>query len=137
MAKPEWGMKRTCQSCGARFYDLRRSPIVCPICQAAFDPERQLKPRRAGSLVKDEPVLAGNFSDEEGGVDTLDEESTENDSGDRDAGSADDDEGDDEIDDLSNDNEELEIEDTSDLGTDVDDLGEVMDHVDDESDDKA
>ena len=24
MAKPEWGTKRTCQSCGARFYDLRQ-----------------------------------------------------------------------------------------------------------------
>ncbi|WP_339852442.1 FYDLN acid domain-containing protein, partial [uncultured Nisaea sp.] len=33
MAKPEWGIKRTCQSCGARFYDLMKSPIVCPKCE--------------------------------------------------------------------------------------------------------
>ncbi|MGB0671459.1 MAG: TIGR02300 family protein, partial [Rhodospirillales bacterium] len=32
MAKPEWGTKRACQSCGARFYDLGRNPIVCPKC---------------------------------------------------------------------------------------------------------
>ncbi|MEE8622478.1 MAG: TIGR02300 family protein, partial [Alphaproteobacteria bacterium] len=32
MAKPEWGTKRTCPHCGARFYDLRRETIVCPKC---------------------------------------------------------------------------------------------------------
>jgi uncharacterized protein (TIGR02300 family) len=34
------GTKRTCQNeeCGARFYDLMRSPIKCPICQSAFVP---------------------------------------------------------------------------------------------------
>jgi uncharacterized protein (TIGR02300 family) len=33
------GMKRTCQSseCGARFYDLNRSPIVCPICGSVYE----------------------------------------------------------------------------------------------------
>ena len=32
------GTKRTCQNeeCGARFYDLTRNPIACPICQTAF-----------------------------------------------------------------------------------------------------
>ena len=34
MAKPEWGTKRICQSCGARFYDFGRSPITCPACGA-------------------------------------------------------------------------------------------------------
>ena len=32
MVKPEWGLKRTCQSCGARFYDLNHEQIVCPKC---------------------------------------------------------------------------------------------------------
>lgn len=36
MAKPELGMKRQCQSCGAKFFDLNRSPIVCPKCQTVF-----------------------------------------------------------------------------------------------------
>lgn len=32
------GTKRTCQngSCGARFYDLGRDPIVCPICSSTY-----------------------------------------------------------------------------------------------------
>ncbi len=32
------GTKRTCQntSCGARFYDLTRDPIACPICDTAY-----------------------------------------------------------------------------------------------------
>ena len=36
--KAERGTKRTCQNpdCGSRFYDLNRDPIVCPICQTAF-----------------------------------------------------------------------------------------------------
>lgn len=36
MSKPARGTKRVCQSCGARFYDLARTPIVCPVCQAAY-----------------------------------------------------------------------------------------------------
>ena len=47
MAKPEWGVKRVCQSCAAKFYDLNRSPITCPKCAAPFDPEALLKSRRS------------------------------------------------------------------------------------------
>jgi len=36
MSKPARGIKRVCQSCGTRFYDLGRTPIVCPSCQAAY-----------------------------------------------------------------------------------------------------
>ena len=36
MAKPEWGTKRTCQSCGVPFYDLKKKNIECPSCGAAF-----------------------------------------------------------------------------------------------------
>jgi hypothetical protein len=34
------GTKRTCQNqeCGARFYDLMRNTITCPICHSAFVP---------------------------------------------------------------------------------------------------
>ncbi|HYD16139.1 MAG TPA: TIGR02300 family protein [Hyphomicrobium sp.] len=33
------GTKRTCQSneCGARFYDLNRDPITCPICGSLYE----------------------------------------------------------------------------------------------------
>jgi len=33
------GTKRSCQSneCGARFYDLNRNPITCPICGSIYE----------------------------------------------------------------------------------------------------
>lgn len=61
MAKPEWGTKRICQSCSTPFYDLRRDPIVCPKCEAVFDPEAILKSRKVkgaeeAEAPKKEPV---------------------------------------------------------------------------------
>ena len=46
MAKEEWGSKRSCPDCGARFYDLKRNPIVCPRCGTEFDLQTAAKPRR-------------------------------------------------------------------------------------------
>ncbi len=37
MAKPELGTKRQCTSCGAKFYDLNKDPIVCPKCGTVFE----------------------------------------------------------------------------------------------------
>ena len=56
MVKPEWGIKRHCQACGVNFYDLKRSPIICPKCDAEFDPEASVRPRR--SRVTAEKVTA-------------------------------------------------------------------------------
>ena len=53
MAKPEWGLKRTCLSCGARFYDLRNDPIVCPHCETKFDPEAAVKLKRGRNVVSE------------------------------------------------------------------------------------
>jgi uncharacterized protein (TIGR02300 family) len=36
VVKPELGTKRTCPSCGARFYDLLKNPIACPKCGVTF-----------------------------------------------------------------------------------------------------
>ena len=36
MVKAELGIKRTCPSCAARFYDLLKNPIVCPKCGTNF-----------------------------------------------------------------------------------------------------
>ena len=78
MAKPEWGIKRTCQSCGARFYDLMKSPIVCPKCGTEYDPEAVLKSRRARSgrvadANKIKPTEAEDAQfEEEDGVEELD-----------------------------------------------------------------
>lgn len=48
MAKPEWGNKHSCPSCGAKFYDMQAEPpLTCPKCETEFEPERVLKPRRS------------------------------------------------------------------------------------------
>ena len=109
MAKPEWGTKRNCQSCSAPFYDLRRDPIVCPKCNATFDPEAVLKSRRARGAeeeVKEKPKKEADTSD----VDLEGEEDEEA--------------GEDEDDDV--------LEDASDLGDD--DMSDVIDTSDDEED---
>ena len=36
MAKAELGTKRRCLNCTGSFFDLDRTPIVCPKCGAAF-----------------------------------------------------------------------------------------------------
>lgn len=36
MSKGARGTKRVCKSCGGRFYDLNRDPIVCPLCGATY-----------------------------------------------------------------------------------------------------
>ncbi len=46
MAKPEWGTKRLCQNCHARFYDMQKTPITCPACGTLFDPEAAYRSRR-------------------------------------------------------------------------------------------
>lgn len=46
MNKPELGEKRDCPNCGARFYDLNKSPAHCPKCGHDFMPEALLKPRK-------------------------------------------------------------------------------------------
>ncbi len=56
MAKPEWGVKRLCQSCATKFYDLGRSPIACPQCGARFDPEALLKSRRSRPTAVPKPA---------------------------------------------------------------------------------
>lgn len=61
LAKPEWGTKRVCQSCAARFYDLGRAPIVCPNCGTVFDLEvlsraRRSRPSPRAAAVPDEEL---------------------------------------------------------------------------------
>ena len=52
MAKVELGLKRTCLSCDMRFYDFKRSPIICPGCGTEFDPESLLKVRKSRAAPK-------------------------------------------------------------------------------------
>lgn len=37
MAKPELGTKRLCTNCGAKFYDLNKTPITCPKCHTVLE----------------------------------------------------------------------------------------------------
>ena len=37
MAKAELGTKRLCASCGAKFYDLNKTPITCPKCHTVME----------------------------------------------------------------------------------------------------
>ena len=50
MAKPELGLKRVCVACNARFYDLTKTPAVCPKCGTEQPPD-QPRLRRAGGNV--------------------------------------------------------------------------------------
>ncbi|MBJ26505.1 MAG: TIGR02300 family protein [Alphaproteobacteria bacterium] len=45
MVKPEWGKKRLCQSCGIKYYDMMRDPIICPKCGSEYE-EPVKQPRR-------------------------------------------------------------------------------------------
>ena len=48
MVKPEWGVKRACPKCNARFYDLGKDdPVTCISCGTAFIPEPYLKSKQA------------------------------------------------------------------------------------------
>jgi len=59
VAKPELGTKRICASCGAKFYDLSRDPIVCPKCGTVYEvaavPARATAPKPAPAPAAEEP----------------------------------------------------------------------------------
>ncbi len=133
MAKAKWGKKRTCPSCGAPFYDLKRKHPVCPKCDTPLAEPSAAKPKRAQpeetAAVTEEPATppAETVADavvEKTGKDVVDE-------GDEAViGEVD------EVDDDNDDDDEL-IEDASDLGEDDDDMSEVKEHIDPEVEDKS
>jgi uncharacterized protein (TIGR02300 family) len=89
VAKPALGIKRICSGCGAKFYDLDHTPIVCPTCETVFlvpkaapqrarsanDPRSQ-PARPMGTLKEDAPAIAEGTEakdDTQGGVPMLEE----------------------------------------------------------------
>jgi uncharacterized protein (TIGR02300 family) len=123
MVKPEWGVKRICHSCGAPFYDLKRSPIVCPKCGAEYDPEAILKSRRSRAPVVEEKAPVPAVVDDETEVEPAETEEVEEVEEEEEvAATADGDEEEDE--DL--------IEDASELGEDEDDMAEVIENIEEE-----
>ena len=45
VARPKWTVKRVCQNCSNRVYDLGRHPTACPQCGTRFDREEALSSR--------------------------------------------------------------------------------------------
>ncbi|MBB4286083.1 TIGR02300 family protein [Roseospira goensis] len=123
MAKPEWGTKRTCGSCGARFYDMRRQPVVCPKCGAAHEEDAPARPRRAKAAAPEKKPKAVPVVDEtadfneEPAIEGAELEETE-------------------IDDSAEDEGGDMIEDASDLGEDDEDMAEVIEHLDSDNEDE-
>ncbi|KZK77758.1 hypothetical protein PsW64_03386 [Pseudovibrio sp. W64] len=54
MARPELGTKRLCAACGAKYYDLKRNPIICPKCGDMFDLGMTAKTAKAIKAVQKE-----------------------------------------------------------------------------------
>ena len=52
MAKAELGVKRVCLSCSMRFYDFKRSPIVCPGCGTELDLKNLAKGKKSRAVKK-------------------------------------------------------------------------------------
>ncbi len=66
MSNPEWGIKRACPSCGIKYYDFNKNPIICPKCEFEFDPDLLLKSRKGRSVVsKTEEVEVSKDSTKE------------------------------------------------------------------------
>ena len=37
MVKDAWGVRRSCAACAAKFYDLQKTPPVCPKCGSVYE----------------------------------------------------------------------------------------------------
>ena len=119
MAKPDWGKKLTCPSCGARFYNLNKDPATCPKCEATVEIQPILKPRRTPAEAPKPKKVVEKIADDDDEDDDV-------------KALLGDDDDDLEIDD---DDDDL-IEDTSDLDDDDDDdVAEVKEHIEIEKED--
>jgi uncharacterized protein (TIGR02300 family) len=61
------GIKRTCGACDAKFYDLEKSPIICPKCGTNYDEFMKLRPK------KNKKEIDENIDDIELELDDVDE----------------------------------------------------------------
>ncbi len=120
MAKPEWGTKRTCPSCGVRFYDMQRDPLECPSCGASVPTDMVVRTRR-GTTAKTVEVPAPQQAPEtekpagEDGADDINVDDVAID-----------------LEDDGDDDDSL-MEDASDLN-EGDDMPEIADHIETDED---
>jgi len=122
VAKPEWGSKRICPSCGTRYYDLLRDPVICPKCGTPYDPEAFLRSRRARPAPTVEKEVEPVGSDElDTDVETEEAETVEEEEEEEAVP----------LEETEEEDEEL-LEDASELGEDEDDMAEVIENVEEE-----
>lgn len=120
------GLKRICMSCGARFYDLNKKPIICPSCSTEFTGEIKVKSRR-GRLPA-EVADAPEEAEDDVVIDKADAETEEAES-DEETVSLE------EIaedDDTDEDDEDLLAEDDIDIDEDIEDLDDEDDDIDED-----
>ena len=118
------GMKRMCTSCGTKFYDFGKLPVICPSCGAEFTGEVQVKSRRSRSTIAPDTVKRDEIEAKNKKVVADDED-------DDDTISLDDlDEGDDD-----SDHDDIDLDDIDDDGDDDDDLSDLNGDIDIDVDD--
>ena len=82
MVKPEWGTKRTCPKCAARFYDRGKDdPIHCIACGVAWQAEPVLKSKQPLPFEAAKPEVEAEKEDSDLAADELadvDEDAEEN-----------------------------------------------------------
>ena len=109
MNKVQWGKKLTCHKCGAKYYDLKKKSPLCPKCGVEYK-EEKVKTRRSSTAAEPavkETKVPDLSAEEEAILDVeLDDDLIESDVGDND--------------------DDTIIEDTSDIGGDDNDIGEVI-----------
>jgi uncharacterized protein (TIGR02300 family) len=104
LGKAELGVKLTCESCGARFYDLNKQPAKCPKCQAVNSRPVVFKTRRPSAEDREDAKRAAAAAAAKPAVPAEDEVAA----------------------DVDDEEDEAVIEDTSDLGEDDDDVEVVV-----------
>ena len=57
VSKDKLGVKRICGSCGAKFYDLCKTPIICPKCGIPYEEIASPKPSAPVAQVKEAPEV--------------------------------------------------------------------------------
>ena len=120
VTKAKLGNKLTCSNCGAKFYDLKKKQPVCPKCGEDYVVQKP-KTRRAAPPVEPAPAPVPDATETTDSEDGLIASGME--------------------DELLEDDEEGEgstvIEDTSEIGGDEDDIGEVIGAVEESNGENA
>jgi uncharacterized protein (TIGR02300 family) len=58
------GLKRVCASCGTRFYDFNKSPVICPKCKAEFTGVVKIRTRRGRNVIEEAKAKAAGPEEE-------------------------------------------------------------------------